>query len=48
MGNASLLGANWNNGVNAGSRSSNWNNSASNSNNNISLRVACDDFLFGG
>lgn len=40
---AVILGGNWNNGVNAGSRCSNWNNSASNSNNNIGLRCACDD-----
>ena len=42
MGNVSQLGGNWNNGVNAGSRSSNWNNTASNSNNNIGLRLVCD------
>jgi hypothetical protein len=45
MGNVSQLGGNWNNGVNAGSRSSNWNNTASNSNNNIGLRLVCDDNL---
>lgn len=40
---AVILGGNWNNGSNAGSRCSNWNNSASNSNNNIGVRFACDD-----
>jgi len=36
------LGGNWNNGANAGSRSANWNNSPSNSNNNIGGRGVCD------
>jgi hypothetical protein len=40
---AVILGGNWNNGANSGSRCSNWNNSASNSNNNIGVRCACDD-----
>ena len=40
---AALLGGNWNNGSNAGSRCSNWNNGPSNSNNNIGGRGACDD-----
>ena len=40
---AVLLGANWNNGVNSGSRYSNWNNAPSNSNNNIGARGVCDD-----
>lgn len=39
---AVILGANWNNGANAGSRSANWNNSPSNSNNNIGGRGVCD------
>jgi hypothetical protein len=41
--NAVILGGNWNNGANCGSRCSNWNNAASNSNNNIGSRFACDD-----
>ena len=32
------FGGNWSNGVNAGSRYSNWNNSPTNSNNNIGSR----------
>jgi hypothetical protein len=40
--NASRLGAYWNNASDAGSRSSGWSNSASNSNANISLRCRCD------
>jgi len=40
---AGNFGGNWNNGDQAGSRSSNWNNSVSNSNNNISGRGVCDD-----
>jgi len=40
--NASLLGASWTNGSDAGSRSSFWNYSASNSRNDISLRCRCD------
>jgi len=40
---AVLLGANWSNGANAGSRASNWNNAPSNSNNNIGSRAVCDD-----
>jgi hypothetical protein len=40
---AVILGGNWNNGANCGSRCSNWNNAASNSNNNIGSRFACDD-----
>lgn len=39
-----LFGGNWNNGANSGSRCSNWNNSPTNSNNNISSRGVCDDF----
>lgn len=37
-----ILGGNWNNGSNSGSRSANWNNAPSNSNNNIGGRGACD------
>jgi hypothetical protein len=40
---AAILGGNWNNGSNAGSRCSNWNNTASNSNNNIGSRGVCGD-----
>ena len=40
---AVLLGGNWNNGANSGSRNSNWNNAPSNSNNNIGARGVCDD-----
>jgi hypothetical protein len=40
---AALLGANWDNGANSGSRSANWNNSPSNSNGNIGGRGVCDD-----
>jgi hypothetical protein len=41
------LGGNWNESSNSGSRCSNWNNSPTNSNNNIGVRGACDDiFLF--
>lgn len=40
--NASLLGANWNNGSFAGSRSSFWNVSASASTDAVSLRLRCD------
>lgn len=36
-----LFGGNWNNGVNCGSRASNWNNAFSNSNNNIGGRAVC-------
>lgn len=39
------FGGNWNNGVNSGSRSSNWNNAASNSNNNIGSRFVCDGII---
>lgn len=37
-----MLGGNWNNGANSGSRASNWNNLPSNSNNNIGARGRCD------
>jgi hypothetical protein len=39
---AVILGGNWNNGANSGSRCSNWNNAASNSNNNIGARFSCE------
>jgi len=35
-----IVGGNWNNGSNAGVRTANANNSASNSNNNIGFRLA--------
>ncbi len=41
--NAVLLGGNWNNGANSGSRYSNWNNAPTNSNNNIGARGVCED-----
>ena len=41
--NAVIFGGNWDNGANCGSRASNWNNSPSNSNNNIGCRGVCDD-----
>lgn len=44
--NAVLLGGNWNDGANAGSRYSNWNNSPTNSNNNIGARGVCEDVNF--
>ena len=37
---AVILGGNWNNGSNSGSRTSNWNNQPWNANNNISARFA--------
>jgi len=40
---AVILGGDWDSGVDCGSRCSNWNNSASNSNNNIGVRCACDN-----
>ena len=40
--NASLLGGSWNNGVDAGSRSSLWISSASVSSSGIGMRLACD------
>ncbi len=46
MGNyAVLLGGNWNEAANSGSRCSNWNNSATNSNANIGARGVCDDVI---
>jgi len=39
-----LLGGNWNNASNAGSRCMNFNNTLWNSNNNIGARGCCDDF----
>lgn len=43
--NAVLLGGNWNEAANSGSRCSNWNNSATNSNVNIGARGVCDDVI---
>ena len=40
--NVSLLGGDWNDSVFAGSRSSLWNNSASNSHSSIGMRLVCD------
>jgi hypothetical protein len=42
---ANLFGGNRNNGSSSGSRYSNWSNAPSNSNWNIGLRAACDDYL---
>ena len=42
---AVILGGNRDNGVNAGSRASNWNNYVWNSNWNIGCRFACEDIL---
>ena len=41
--NAVLFGGNWNEGANSGSRASNWNNSPTNSNDNIGARGVCED-----
>jgi hypothetical protein len=43
--NAVLLGGNWNEAANSGSRASNWNNSPTNSNTNIGARGVCDDVI---
>jgi hypothetical protein len=43
--NAVLLGGNWNEAANSGSRASNWNNSPTNSNVNIGARGVCDDVI---
>lgn len=43
---AAIFGGNWADTVNAGSRSSNWNNSPTNSNNNIGARGVCEDTGF--
>lgn len=40
---AALFGGNWDNGANSGSRASNWNNSPTNSNDNIGARGVCED-----
>jgi hypothetical protein len=40
---AVLFGGNWGNAANSGSRASNWNNSPTNSNNNIGVRAVCED-----
>lgn len=41
--NAALFGGNWDNAANSGSRASNWNNSPTNSNNNIGGRGVGED-----
>ena len=46
--NAVIFGGNWDNGANCGSRCSNWNNSPTNSNNNIGARGVCEDVGFAG
>ena len=38
-----LLGGNWDNASDSGSRASNWNNSPTNSNGNIGARGVCED-----
>lgn len=45
--NAVIFGGNWNEGANSGSRASNWNNSPTNSNNNIGARGVVRTFCFG-
>jgi hypothetical protein len=40
-----MFSGNWNNGVNAGSRTVNANNYPWNVNTNIGVRLACDNFL---
>ena len=40
---AVLFGGNWDNTSNSGSRASNWNNSPTNSNNNIGARGVCEN-----
>lgn len=45
MGNA-IFGGNWDNGANCGSRCSNWNNYPWNTNSNIGVRFACDNYIF--
>lgn len=39
-----VVGGNWNNGSNAGVFNRNWNNSRSNSNNNVGFRCALPDY----
>lgn len=41
--NAVIFGGNWDNAANSGSRASNWNNSPTNSNDNIGARGVCED-----
>jgi hypothetical protein len=41
-----IFGGNWNESANSGSRASNWNNSPTNSNNNIGARGVCDNKRF--
>ena len=43
--NAALFGGNWSNGSNAGSRCSNWNDSASSSGNYVGSRGVCDHMI---
>jgi hypothetical protein len=43
--NAVILGGNWGDGSNSGSRCSDWSNSASNSSSRIGVRFACDHLL---
>lgn len=40
-----IFGGNWNETSNSGSRCSNWNNSPTNSNNNIGVRAVCDEVI---
>jgi hypothetical protein len=44
---AAILGGDWTNGANSGSRASNWNNYPWNSNGNIGARGRCDDQVYG-
>ena len=44
--NAAIFGGNWAETSNSGSRASNWNNSPTNSNNNISSRCVSEDTSF--
>jgi hypothetical protein len=44
--NAAIFGGNWDETTNSGSRCSNWNNSPTNSNNNIGARGVCEDMTF--
>ncbi len=46
--NAVIFGGNWDNGSNCGSRCSNWNNSPTNSNNNIGARGVCEGVSIAG
>lgn len=44
--NAVIFGGSWENAADSGSRASNWNNSPTNSNNNIGARGVCEDMTF--